>query len=276
MNFTSTAPILVLGGRGKTGRRVVARLTDLGLPVRAASRSASAHHSSLARFDWDDPGTWASTLDGAGAVYIVFPNEHPDIATVQAFAAAAADGGVRRLVLLSARDADYAGEPFAERAVRESGLEWTILRPSWFAQNFSEGLFAGAVQAGELALPTGEGREAFVDAEDIADVAVAALAQDGHAGQVYELSGPRPLSFGTAVSMIAESSGRSIRYRHVEPAAYAAELATWGVPADLADILARLLEAIGHGSGDYVSDGVQRALGREPRAFEEYVKAAWT
>ncbi|MFD8532852.1 NAD(P)H-binding protein [Streptosporangium canum] len=276
MNFPSTAPILVLGGRGKTGRRVVARLTDLGLPVRVASRSASAHPSSLTGFDWDDPGTWASALDGAGAVYIVFPNEYPDIATVQAFVAAAADGGVRRLVLLSARDAGYAGEPFAERAVRESGLEWTILRPSWFAQNFSEGLFAGAVRAGELVLPAGDGREAFVDAEDIADVAVSALAQDGHAGQVYELSGPRPLSFGTAVSMIAEAGGRSIRYRHVEPATYAAELATWGVPADLADILAWLLDAIGHGSGDYVSDGVQRALGREPRAFEEYVKAAWT
>lgn len=267
MNVITPAPTLVLGARGKTGRRVVARLHDLRLAVRAASRSAPT------RFDWDAPGTWGPALERAGAVYLVPPTEHLDASPVEDFVSQAVKAGVRRLVLLSGRGADHAGEPPVERAVRESGIPWTILRPSWFAQNFSEDRFLGPIQAGELALPTGEGREAFVDTDDVADVAVAALTRDGHAGEVYELSGPEPLSFRAAVSLIAEATGRRIGYRHVNAVEYAAAQAALGTPAEMAALLAGLLEGIGHGSGDYVSDGVHRALGRTPRAFGDYVKA---
>ncbi|MGW0481341.1 NmrA family NAD(P)-binding protein [Nonomuraea sp. NPDC003214] len=267
----SVSPILVIGARGKTGRRVAARLDRLGLPVRAASRSGSP------AFDLADRDTWRPALAGAGAVYLVPMHESVPVATVAEFAGAAAESGVRRVVLLSARGPAGAAESYqepVERAVRATGLEWTILRPAWFAQNFSEDLFLEPILAGELALPTGEGREAFVDAGDIADVAAAALTGDGHAGEVYELSGPEALSFRTAVELIAEATGREIRYTPLEPAGFTAALTGQGLPAEAADLVTELLVRIRDGAGEHVSDGVRRALGREPRSFAAYVKEA--
>ncbi|KAB2346858.1 NAD(P)H-binding protein [Actinomadura rudentiformis] len=261
--------ILVLGGRGKTGRRVVARLNDLGRPVRAASRTTG--------FDLGDRATWNAALDGVSAVYLVPMNEFVDQSVVPEFTAAAAAAGVQRIVLLSARGVGGEAQPSqeqAERAVRESGLAWTILRPAWFAQNFSEDFLLEPLLAGELALPAGEGREAFIDAEDIADVAVAALTQEGHTGQIYELSGPEPLSFRTAVELIAEASGREIRYTPLSVPEFVASLTALGLSAEVAELLAGLLDGISRGTGDRVSDGVRRALGRDPRPFEDYVKSA--
>ncbi|XVQ14333.1 NAD(P)H-binding protein [Spirillospora sp. CA-255316] len=263
------SPILVIGARGKTGRRVAARLETLGVPVRAASRTTGT------RFDWDDRATWAPALNGTGAVYLVPMAEYVDMAAVAAFVGQAVEAGVRRLVLLSARteggDVLHGQEP-AEEAVRASGAEWTILRPAWFSQNFSEDYLLPPILAGDLAVPTGEGREAFVDAEDIADVAVAALTRDGHAGETYELSGPEPLSFRTVAEMIAAASGRQIRYTPLEKAAYAELLRSQGVPADLSDEVADLMDTLRQGAGDRVGDGVRRALGRDPRPFADYVK----
>ncbi|MFC6881337.1 MULTISPECIES: NAD(P)H-binding protein [Actinomadura] len=268
-----TSPVLVLGARGKTGRRVAARLDQLGHPFRGASRSGGT------RFDFADRDTWKPALSGAGAVYLVPMTESVPAAAVEEFLAVAAGSGVRRVVLLSARPAADAGgaadrhqEP-VELAVRATELDWTILRPSWFAQNFSEFMFLEPLLAGELALPTGEGREAFVDADDIADVAVAALTGDGHAGEVYELSGPEALSFRTAVGMIAEAAGRRIRYTPLEPAEFTAGLTAQGMPPEGADLVTELLVNIRDGAGEHISDGVRRALGRDPRSFADYVKA---
>ncbi|TDD90120.1 NAD(P)H-binding protein [Actinomadura rubrisoli] len=266
------SPILVLGARGKTGRRLVSRLTDLGVPVRAGSRTTGT------RFAWEDRGSWGPALEGARAVYVVPLDEPVGEDAVAEFAGAAVSAGARRLVLLSARG-PQAGqmhpmqEP-GERAVRESGAEWTILRPAWFFQNFSEDMFLPPLLAGDLALPAGEGREAFVDVADIADVAAAALTGDGHAGQVYELSGPEPLTFGEVVRMIADASGRDIRYTPLETSEYRALLSSQGVPGALAEVLANLLEGIRNGTGRHLSDGVQRVLAREPRSFADYVKEA--
>ncbi|MGI5200436.1 NAD(P)H-binding protein [Spirillospora sp. CA-108201] len=268
MSFSS---ILVLGARGKTGRRVVERLDKLGRPLRAASRSGGT------RFDFADRDTWAPALAGAGAIYLNPMSESVPAAIVGDFMAAAAQAGVRRVVLLSARGPGGAADPYqepAELALRATGMEWTILRPAWFAQNFSEDLFLEPIMSGELALPTGEGREAFIDADDIADAATAALTRDGHAGQIYELSGPEPLSFRTAVEMIAEAAGRRIRYTPLEPSQFTAALAAQGTPKPAADLVTELLGRIRNGAGDRVSDGVRRALGHEPRSFADYVKTA--
>ncbi|MFP3962959.1 NAD(P)H-binding protein [Actinomadura fulvescens] len=261
--------ILVLGARGKTGRRVADRLTGLGRPVRAASRTTG--------FDLADPATWNAALDGVSAVYLVPMNEYVDQSVIADFTAAAVAAGVQRIVLLSARGVGGKPQPAqepAERAVRESGVAWTILRPAWFAQNFSEDFFLDPLRAGELALPAGEGREPFIDAEDIADVAVAALTGEGHAGEIYEISGPEPLSFRTAVELIAEASGREIRYTPLRTAEFVANLTSVGLPAESAEVLAGLLDGIANGVGDHVSDGVRRALGRDSRPFADYVKAA--
>ena len=205
-----TSPILIIGGTGKTGRRVAARLQERGLPVRIGSRSGTPP------FDWEDRATWAPALHGARAAYVSY---FPDIAVpgapdaIAELARVAVAGGTRRLVLLSGR-----GEEEAQRAEQEliaSGADWTIVRCSWFSQNFSEDHLRDAVLAGELALPVGDVPEPFVDADDIADVAVAALTDDRHIGELYELTGPRLLTFEEAVGEIGAASGRDVRLAQV-------------------------------------------------------------
>ena len=260
---------LVVGGTGKTGRRVVGRLTARGLPVRAGSRSGTPP------FDWEDRETWAPALRDVGAVYLTY---YPDLAVpgaveaVEVFTKLAVEQGVRRLVLLSGRGEEEAQR--AEAVVRDSGVEWTILRSSWFAQNFSESYLVDPILGGEVVLPAGSIREPFIDAGDIADVAVAALTEDGHTGELYELSGPRLLTFADAVTEIARAAGRPIRYVEVTPEQYAAALAEEGVPPDFVWLMNYLFTTVLDGRNAHLTDGVQRALGREPRDFGDFARAA--
>ena len=262
-------PILVLGGTGKTGRRVAERLRARNVPVRVGSRSAQPP------FDWDDRTTWGPALDGVASAYVSY---YPDLAvpgaveTVGAFAELAVSQGVPRLVLLAGR-----GEPEAEqaeRAVAASGAELTIVRSTWFSQNFSEDYFLDYVLAGVVALPAGETPEPFVDADDIADVAVAALTDDRHIGELYELTGPRLLSFAEAVQEIAHAAGRDIRYVPVPLDAFASELAAHGAPRDVVELVTYLFSEVLDGRNAHLTDGVQRALGRQPRDFRDYARDA--
>jgi uncharacterized protein YbjT (DUF2867 family) len=258
---------LVVGGTGKTGRRVAERLRARGAAVRAVSRSTEP------AFDWAEEATWGPVLDGVGAAYLTF---HPDLALpgaaerIRAFATLAAAKGVRRLVLLSGR-----GEPEtepSERAVRESGVDWTVVRCAWFAQNFSEDFLLPAVLSGELAVPAGSVAEPFVDLDDVADVVVEALAGSGHAGQVYELTGPRLLTFADAAAEISTATGREVRYRAVSAARFAAEAPAMGLPAEAAGPLAELFERVLDGRNAHLTGDVARVLGRPARDFAEYAK----
>jgi uncharacterized protein YbjT (DUF2867 family) len=266
----SNETTLVIGGAGKTGRRVIERLQARDLAVRAASRA------SRIPFDWNEPATWQPALRGASAAYIAY---YPDLAAPGAAGAIgelsglAVRTGVRRLVLLSGRGEDEAQR--AERALQGSGADWTVVRCSWFAQNFSEGAFAEPIAAGELALPVDSVGEPFVDAEDVADVAVAALTQDGHAGQVYELTGPRLLTFAEAVGEIAAASGRDVRFVPITLREFNAEMTALGVPEDEVALLRFLFTEVLDGRNAHLTDGVQRALGREPTDFREYAQRAW-
>jgi uncharacterized protein YbjT (DUF2867 family) len=264
---TRHAPTLVLGGTGKTGRRVVQRLTARGLPVRIGSRSAQP------RFDWEDRSTWAPALEGVGSAYVSY---YPDLAmpsaaeSAGAFAELAVRSGVRRLVLLSGR-----GEPEAEdaeQAVRASGAELTILRSAFFAQNFSEHFMLEHVLSGEVALPAGDVPEPFVDTNDIADVAVAALTEDGHVGRLYELTGPRSLTFAEAIDEIARASGRPIRFRPISIDEFVAA-AYKDVPLEFIELLTYLFGEVLDGRNAKPADGVRRALGREARDFAQYARA---
>src|SRR5262245_37307606 len=206
---------LVLGGNGKTGRRVVERLQDRGLPVRIGSRSGQPS------FHWEKPETWLPILDGVSHAYVTY---YPDVCvpgaleTLQTFFGQAVNAAVRRLVLLSGRGEVEAEK--AELALKSSGADWTILRCSFFCQNFSESFFLDPIIAGEVALPIRPVGEPFVDADDIADIAVAALTDDRHSGQLYELTGPRSLTFAAAIEEIARATGRDIRYLTITPEAY--------------------------------------------------------
>jgi uncharacterized protein YbjT (DUF2867 family) len=255
--MTETRTTLVLGASGKTGSRVLERLTARGLPVRAGSRSATPP------FDWEDRSTWAPALEGIDAVYISY---YPDLAvpgaveTVGSFAELAVESGARRHVLLAGRGEAEAER--AEQAVRDSGADWTVVRATWFSQNFSEGFFVDQLLSGELAAPAGDAKEPFVDAEDIADVAVAALTDDRHVGQLYELTGPRLLTFTEAVDEIARAANREIRYVPVSIDEYTSMLTGYGVPADEVGLLRFLFTEVLDGRNSHLEDGVQRALGR--------------
>jgi uncharacterized protein YbjT (DUF2867 family) len=262
---------LVLGGTGKTGRRVAQRLKARGVPTRVGSRSGEPP------FDWEDEATWAPALQTVGSVYVSY---YPDlavpgaVAAVRSFAELAVESGVRRLVLLSGR-----GEPEAERAeaaVRDSGADPTILRSTWFMQNFSEDYMLGHVLSGEIRLPAGDVPTPFLAADDIADAAAAALTEDGHVGQLYELTGPRSLTFAEAAAEIAEATGREIRYVPVSLEEHAAEAAEHGVPAEVVELLTYLFSEVVDGRNADTTDGVQRALGREPKDFADYARDAAT
>jgi uncharacterized protein YbjT (DUF2867 family) len=267
--MTTPSPTLVLGGHGKTGRRVAQRLSALGRPWRMGSRSATPP------FSWDDPATWAPALQGAGSVYLSY---FPDLAvpgaadTVGAFARLAVQRGVRRVVLLSGRGEE--GAERAEQAVQASGADWTVVRATWFNQNFSEGGFLDGVLAGELALPVGDVAEPFVDADDIADVAVAALTQDGHGGQVYELTGPRLLTFAQAAEEIARAIGRPVRCTPIPLDAFTDAMAAQGEPPEVVELLRYLFNDVLDGRNAHLADGVQRALGRAPRDFADFARDA--
>jgi uncharacterized protein YbjT (DUF2867 family) len=267
--------ILVFGGTGKTGRRVAQRLREAGHGVLVASRTRGD-----VLFDLSKPSTWPRALDGIAAVYLLEPEvqgTEEGQRRIPRFVEAASAAGVQRLVLLSAPGVE-ANETHplwrAEQAVRNSGLEWTIVRPTWFAQNFSEAFWLPGILEGSLVLPTGDGVAAFVDAEDIADVATAALTREGHNGQTYVLTGPRAISFGEAVHHIGEATGRVVRHVDISPEAFTQAQIADGVPADVAKQLTSLYVAIRHGEAAAVADGVQRALGRQARAFEDYASAA--
>ncbi|MFJ8435974.1 NAD(P)H-binding protein [Kitasatospora sp. NPDC094019] len=265
-----TNNILVLGGTGTTGRRIARRLTDRGLPVRTAARTGAD-----VRLDLDDPTTWAPALDGVTAAYLLEPGGQSRTPHLVAEAVAA---GVKRLVLLSAHGVDLAGDSHplraAEAAVRGSGVDWTVLQPEWFAQNFTESFWREGVRSGTLALPTGDGRVPFVDAEDIADVAVAALTEDGHGGRTYRLTGPRAISLGEAADVITAATGRTVRHLDVTPEAFTAQLVAHGTPFDVAAVLTGLLVNIRDGHGADISDGVEQALGRPARSFESFATGA--
>ncbi|MBP7149152.1 MAG: NAD(P)H-binding protein [Acidobacteria bacterium] len=264
-----TDTTLVLGATGKTGRRIANRLTARGLPVRAGSRAGHPP------FDWEDRRTWAPALQGARAAYVTY---YPDLAVPGAadalgsFAELAVESGVRRLVLLSGRGEE--GARLGETAVQDSGADWTILRCSWFDQNFSEGNFLGLVLGGVVALPTGDVAEPFVDVDDIADVAVAALTDDSHAGEVYELTGPRLLTFAEACQEIATATGRDVRYEQISIEQFASALAEQGEPGEVVALLNYVFTEVLDGRNAHLADGVQRALGRGPRDFSEFARSA--
>ncbi|WP_228181820.1 NAD(P)H-binding protein [Streptomyces anulatus] len=262
--------ILVLGATGKTGRRVVARLRAIGTAtVRPASRSGEV------RFDWTLPDTWEPALAGAGALYLVAPD---DPSPVREFVSRAEAFGVRRFVVLSGHGIEHAGEGFgrgmaaAEEAVRETGAEWTLLRPNNFFQNFDEDLWRAPLGAGHLALPIGDVPEPFVDADDVAAVAVAALTEDGHAGRTYVLSGPRALTFAEAAETIGRAAGRPVRYEELAPEAYRAELLAQGWPEAAADSLGAMFALHRAGHSAEVTDDIRRVLGREAADLEPWAR----
>jgi len=258
---------LVLGGTGKTGRRVAERLRSRGVPTRIASRSANP------AFDWNDPDSWDAALEGVTAVYISYA---PDLAipgateSIRAFVDRAVKQGVKRMVLLSGRGEEEAQA--CERVVQTADVEWTIVRASWFMQNFSEGEFASMIMDGVITLPAADIPEPFIDINDIADVAVAALTEEGHAYEIYEVTGPRSLTFSDLAREISIAIGRDVQFVQIPQETFARAIAESGTPEDVAWLLNYLFETVLDGRNAYVGDGVQRALDRKPADFTAFAQ----
>jgi uncharacterized protein YbjT (DUF2867 family) len=272
----TTKPILVLGGTGTVGRRVVAGLAARGVPVRGGSRSGRPP------FDWTDDTTWDPVLEGVRAAFLVY---YPDLVapgsveTIASFVDRAMARGVRRLVLLSGRGEEQALR--AEKVLTESGATWTVVRSAFFAQNFSEGNFADSTRSGVLALPAGDVEEPFIDVDDIADVVVAALTEPGHEDRLYEVTGPELLTFAEAVERIADATGRPLRYQQISVPDFAAAMSAAGVPDEVAEVVVEVFSTVLDGRNAHLADGVQRALGRRPRDLAGFARraaaaGAWT
>lgn len=267
LSSTSNGRVLVLGGTGKTGRRIVAGLKAKGVPVRVGSRSATPS------FDWANEAGWGACLHEVEAVYITYA---PDLAipgatdAIQAFVDRAKQHGVRRLVLLSGRG--EAEAQACERIVQASGLDWTVVRASWFSQNFSEGAFVDMVHAGRITLPAGDTPEPFVDVDDIAEVAIAALTEPGHTGEVYEVTGPRLMTFNDVAFELSQATGRPIEFIPVSHDAFVQAVRDSGAPRDVVWMLDYLFSTVLDGRNAYLTDGIQRALGRAPKDFADYAR----
>jgi len=260
--------ILVIGGTGKTGRKVATKLTELGHKVRIGSRSATP------AFDWDNSETWTEALQGMDKVYITF---QPDLAVPGALEAIeeltkqAKRCGIKKLVLLSGKGEREA--ELCEQVVIHSGLDYTIVRASWFNQNFSESFFLEPILEGFVALPQADVKVPFVDTEDIADVAVEALLNEKHNGNIYQLTGPRLLTFKDVVEEISEATEREIIFTSISLAAYVKAMKEQGIPENFVWLVEYLFsEVLGNPIISEITNDIEKVLGRKPIDFSEYIR----
>lgn len=260
-------PILVIGSTGKVGSRVARRLTQSGQRVRAVSRSSEL------RFDWTEPGTWQAALSGVRTAFVSF---YPDLAMpgaeaiIEQFTQRAKENGVEHLVLLSGRG--ERGAQLCESIMLGSGLRCSVVRCSWFFQNFTEGMLRQAVLDGTLALPAGEVKEPFVDVDDIAEVAVRALLSQ-IPDAVYEVTGPRLMTFFEVAEELSRATGRPVTYVPLKADDFRAALTQTAGP-ELAELFTAICSEVFSGHNQWLGDGVKRALGREPRDFAEFCRSA--
>jgi uncharacterized protein YbjT (DUF2867 family) len=262
--------ILVTGGTGKTGRKVVKSLTNAGHQVRIGTRSQTP------KFDWEDPNTFRPALQGMDSAYMVY---YPDLAVpgakeaIAAFTEAAMQEGVDKVVLLSGKGETEAEA--CERIVADSGLNYTLVRASWFNQNFSEGAFVDFVRAGHVALPMPEAQIPFVDTDDIAEVVVKVLLDDRFNGQTITVTGPRKMRFQETVDAMAEASGRNIQYQPISIEAFKEGMKGAGLPDSYVWLFGYLFqEVLGNPGNQDVSTDVERVLGRPATPFEAFAEKA--
>ena len=265
--MNSATQHLIIGSTGKTGSRVMTGLKALGFKPKGASRNGEVH------FDWDDPTSWSAALNGIDVVYLTY---YPDLAIPKApedisrFCALAKMKGVKHITLLSGRS-----EPAAqvcENIIIQSGISWTVVRASWFDQNFSEGLFRQFIMDGNIALPVTDITEPFIDIDDIAEVVIASLTDDRHSGQLYEVTGPQLISFADIAARFSKHLNRKVNFESISIAEFESRLVRDGVPQGVIETLTYLFGEVLDGRSESTTDGVERALGRPATSFDEYIQ----
>jgi uncharacterized protein YbjT (DUF2867 family) len=256
------ATFLILGGTGKVGRRLARVLDQDGHTTRPVGRSTTP-----IRFDWNSPATWEAATAGADGIFIVGPGSATDWSP-QLSKLLDTASTVNHAVLLSARGVEFRPDgnvARAERALREGPIPWTILRPTHFAQNFTEAMFTPV--DGRIIAPVGGSAQPFVDVQDIAEAAGRLLATGAGKGETIELSGPRAITFDEAARILAESTSRSVEFQDQDDEEHAAQLRSAGTPEEYIRWRLAMLGGIRRGEDAYLSEGVPRILGRPATDF---------
>ncbi len=258
---------LIIGATGKTGSRVMQGLQALGFNPKGANRNGEVH------FDWDEPTTWSAALNGIDAVYLTY---YPDLAVPKApedisrFCALAKMKGIKHITVLSGRS-----EPAAqvcENIIIQSGIDWTVVRASWFDQNFSEGLFRQFIMDGNIALPVTDVTEPFIDIDDIAEVVIASLIDDKLSGQLYEVTGPELISFADIAAKFSNHLNRKVNFESISIPEFESRLTKAGVHQAAIETLTYLFGEVLDGRSESTTDGVERALGRPATSFDQYIQ----
>ncbi len=258
---------LIIGATGKTGSRVMQGLQALGFNPKGASRNGEV------RFDWDEPTTWSAALNGIDAVYLTY---YPDLAVPKApedisrFCALAKMKGIKHITVLSGRSEPAA--QICENIIIQSGIDWTVVRASWFDQNFSEGLFRQFIMDGNIALPVTDVTEPFIDIDDIAEVVIASLTHDKHSGQLYEVTGPELISFADIAAKFSVHLNRKVNFESISIPEFQSRLTKAGVPQPVIETLVYLFGEVLDGRSESTTDGVERALGRPATSFDQYIQ----
>lgn len=260
--------ILVIGGTGKTGRRVVTLLKNEQQNVFVGSRNNTP------AFDWNDPTTYANVLKGMDSAYITY---HPDLAipgakeAIQTLTEIALKEGLEKVVLLSGKGEKEAEA--CEEIVANSGLNYTIVRASWFNQNFSEAAFLAPILAGHVALPMAEVKIPFVDADDIAEVVAKVILDDSFNGKTTTVTGPRTLTFKEAIQEIANGSNREISFQAISLENYIEGMKAAELPDAYVWLFGYLFkEVLGNAENQVVSHDIETVLGRKATDFTEFVQ----
>ena len=260
--------ILVLGATGKTGRKVVEDLEQRGYTVRKGSRSENPS------FDWHNPENWPELLQGIHSIYVTY---QPDLAVPGASDAirhlmdVASKKNVKKVVILSGKGEVEAQK--CEQIVANSGLDYTLVRASWFMQNFSESFLLDPIIAGEIALPQANAKVPYVHTSDIAEVVVQSLVDDSHNGKTYELTGPQAMTFSEVIAKIATATGRDLQFIPISLEEYAQGMKAAGIPDDYAWLINYLFrEVLGSKGSDLISTDIEKVLGKDPRSFEQYIE----
>jgi uncharacterized protein YbjT (DUF2867 family) len=263
--------VLVTGGKGKTGRRIVSRLRTAGIDVVIGTRTPADLQDR--RFEWADLSS-ASAFDGCDAVYLVAPTDRTDHLTVmQPLLEEAMGHGVGRFVLLSSSLLEAGGPMMGEvhAWLAKSAPEWAVLRPSWFMQNFSEGPHALTIrEEGMIYSATGAGRVGFIDAEDIAAAAAACLIAGTLPNSDVVLTGPEAMSYDDAAEMLTAALGRPVRHLSLDPATLALRFMAQGLPPEYATTLAEMDAHIAAGAEDCTTPGVEQLTGQRPTSFRAF------
>lgn len=260
--------ILVIGGTGKTGRRVVEQLQKKGIEPRIGSRSATPS------FDWDNKDTWVEALNDIEKMYVTY---YPDLAVpgakkaIESLSYLAKEMGVKKMVLLSGKG--EAEAEACEKIVMGSGIDYTIVRASWFNQNWSESFFLEPILSGEVALPMSDVLIPFVDANDIAEVVATVLLDDNYNGKIVEVTGPELITFKDIVNTISKISNRTMNLYDITLEQYVEGMKQMQLPEDVVWLIEYLFShVLTNPENQKITNGIEEVLGRKAKTFLEYAE----